>query len=90
MLAFEIQDVYSYELLLPMKQRYGVRCFSFDHRILPPLHLQSRLKQADRTAGEDLLSARTLLHLPIPGIICLIPRFVCAFVFTPLPEKELT
>jgi hypothetical protein len=24
-------------------------------------HLQSRLKQADRMAGEDLLSARTLL-----------------------------
>jgi len=90
MLAFEKKNIYGVKLLCHTKQRYGVRRFSFDHRILPPLHLQSRLKQAERTAGEDLLSARTLLHLLFPGIICLIPRFVCAFVFTPLPEKELT
>jgi hypothetical protein len=45
------------------------------------------LKQADRPAGEDLLSARTLLQ-SFPGIIRLIPRFVCAYHFTPLQEKE--
>jgi hypothetical protein len=61
MLAFERQSIYGTGLLYHMKQRYGVRCFSFDHRILPLLHLQSQLKQADRMAGEDLLSARTLL-----------------------------
>ena len=66
MLALEQQAGYIVKLLCHMKQRYGVRCFSFDHRILPPLHLQFQLKQADRTAGEDLLSARTLLHLPSP------------------------
>ena len=53
----------------------------------PPASSIQLLKQADRLAGEGLLSARTLL-LSFSGIIGLIPRCVCACPFTPLPEKE--
>ena len=55
----------------------------------PPAPSISLLKQADRLAGEGSLSARTLL-LSFPGIIGLIPRFVCACPSTPLPEKEFS
>jgi len=73
-----------------MKHRYGVRVSLLIIAFCPSCTFNPTLKKADRTAGEDLLSARTLLSLSFPGIICLIPRFVCAFVFTPLPEKEST